>query len=204
MQTNTTVIKTPKVFTATFMSRVSILAILGFLLMLFQVRLPFCPPFMEFDLGDLPAVVGTLVMGPVAGIWIQFIKNVIKVIVNGNSGGVGELVNFILGIIYIIPIGLMHKKFKNFKGFAIGALIGSILLVIMGCLINYFIMIPVYAKIYGVPLEEIINMVSSVNGLVVDLKSLVLYSIAPFNIVKAIILGVFGYFMYKLVVPFVK
>lgn len=196
--------KNTRVITTSFMTKVSVLAILGFLLMLIQVKIPFCPPFMEFDLGDLPAVVGTMVLGPIAGIWIELIKNLIKCVFNSSTAGIGEFANFIMGIAYVIPIGYFYKKNKNVKGFLIGTIIGSILMTISACILNYYLLIPVYTTIFGMPLESIVSMTTAVNGFVVDLKTLIFYSVAPFNIFKAIVLSFLGYFMSKLVVPFVK
>lgn len=196
--------KKERILTTSFMTKVSVLSVMGFLLMMFQIKIPFCPPFMDLDLGDLPSVIGTLVLGTSAGIWIEFIKNLIYFFVKDSTAGVGELANFLVGIAYLIPIGLLHNKFKSFKSYLAGALIGSFFMVITACLFNYFVLIPVYAIMFGMPLDAIIGMTQEVNPIVTDLKTLIFFSVAPFNIVKAIILGVLGYFMYKLVIPFVR
>lgn len=193
-----------RIFTAKFITRVSILSVIGFLLMMIQIKIPFCPPFIELDLGDLPAVAGTIVLGPYAGVWIELIKNILAGVIKGSTGGVGEFANFIVGAAYVIPIGIFYGKYKSLKGYIIGAVIGSFLMIAVACVFNYFILIPFYAEVFGMPLDSIIKMTSAVNPFIGDLKSLIIFGIAPFNIIKSIVLGAFGYFMYKFVVPFAE
>jgi len=193
-----------KYMPASFLTKIAMLSVMGFLLMFLQILLPLCPPFMELDLGDLPALVGSLVLGPYAGIWVQLIKNLLKAIFNGNTGGVGEFANFIIGIAFILPVSILYKNKKCLKNYFIGVLLGTVLMILTSCIMNYFILVPVYASVFGLPIEQIISMTSNVNKYVIDLKTLIFYSVAPFNLFKSILLGILGYFMAKLVVPFVK
>jgi len=71
-----------------------------------------------------------------------------------------------------------------------GGLLGIVAMTIMGCIMNYFIMIPLYVTVYGMPLEQIIQMGTIINPRVTDLMTFVIWMIAPFNILKAGIMTV--------------
>lgn len=61
---------------------------------------------------------------------------------------------------------------------------------IMGCIMNYYIMMPLYATVYGMPLDAIIQMGTVINSKVTDLYTFVIWMIAPFNIIKAALMTV--------------
>ena len=61
---------------------------------------------------------------------------------------------------------------------------------IMGCIMNYYIMMPLYATVYGMPLDAIIQMGTLINSKVTDLYTFVIWMIAPFNIIKATLMTV--------------
>ena len=92
-------------FETSAMVKIGMLSGLGMVLMLLNFPLPIFPTFLKIDFSDAPALVGTFYMGPAAGVLIQLLKNILKVIVENNTGGVGELANFLVGTAYVIPLG---------------------------------------------------------------------------------------------------
>ena len=66
---------------------------------------------------------------------------------------------------------------------------------IVGCLSNYFIMLPFYSTI--MPIEAVIEMGAAINPVIVDKLSFVIWIIAPFNILKATIMSLLTLPMYK-------
>lgn len=179
------------------MVKIGMLSAVSIVLMMFELALPIFPSFLKMDVSDLPAIIGAVAMGPLAGILIEFIKNALHLF-KTSSAGVGEFANFIMGISLIIPIGFFYKKKKNLMSFVQGAVVGCILMVVMACAFNYYILIPAYAVAFGAPIEAFVEIANKVNSSVVDLKTLVFFAIAPFNVIKAIVVSVIGYPLCKL------
>ncbi|WP_308580289.1 ECF transporter S component, partial [uncultured Oribacterium sp.] len=80
-----------------FLAVTGILSAIAYILMWIEFPIPFLmPPFIKFDFSDFPALLAAFAMGPIAGISVELIKNVLHAFSSG-SFGVGELSNFILG-----------------------------------------------------------------------------------------------------------
>lgn len=162
--------------------------------------LPFIPPFLKFELSDIPAILGAFALGPAAGVGIEFVKNVIHFALGLNpTGGVGELANFIVGSALVIPAGIIYKKNKSKKSAIIGLAIGIVSMVIIAAIFNYTVLLPFYGKI--MPIQAIIDMSAAVNPWIVDMKSLVIYGIIPFNIFKGLIVSILTLLIYKRISP---
>lgn len=189
-------------FTTRTMVKVSILGVLGFVLMLLDFPLWFTPPFIKFDISDLPALLGAFALGPMAGVIIQLLKNILKVLLAGsNTVFVGELANFIVGSVFAYTAGLVYYKKKTFKNAIIGLVLGTLAMTVVISIANYFVMIPFYAKIYGIPLDQIISISGSLNKYVGDLRSLIIFAIVPFNLLKGFVTSLVTILLYKRVSP---
>lgn len=166
-------------------AKVGILSAIAYVLMFISVPLPIFPSFLKIDLSDIPAIFGGMSLGPIAGIAIVIIKNFLQGITASTTGGVGEFANVIIGGSYVLIICLFYRKWKNIKSVVAGGLVGIVAMTIMGCIMNYYIMMPLYATVYGMPLDAIIQMGTVINSKVTDLYTFVIWMIAPFNIIKA-------------------
>lgn len=96
---------------------------LAFVLQYLEFPIPIMPGFIKFDFSDLPALIGAFAYGPLAGVIVEFIKNLLHCTVT-QSFTVGELSNFILGAVFTATAGLIYKKNKSKKGAIIGAIVG--------------------------------------------------------------------------------
>lgn len=189
-------------FTTKTMVKISILGVIGFVLMLLDFPLWFTPPFIKFDVSDLPGLLGAFALGPMAGVIIQLMKNLLKILVAGsNTVFVGELANFVVGSVFAYTAGLIYYKKKTFKNAIIGLVAGTLAMTLVIAIANYYVMIPFYAKLYGMPLDKIIDMSSAVNRYVGDLKSLILFAIVPFNLLKGLVTSLVTILLYKRVSP---
>lgn len=179
------------------MVRISVLAVISFLLMLIEIPLFFTPEFLKIDISDLPSLVAAFAMGPLAGVIVELLKNILKIAIRGtNTVFIGELANFIVGSIYVVVSSYIYRKSKTKKSAVIGLVFGTISMAVVASIINYFVLIPLYAKLFGWPLEKIIEMAKAVNKFVVDLRTFVIFGVFPFNILKGILVGVLGYPLY--------
>ena len=187
------------------MVKVSILGAFSFLLMLFEFPLWFAPTFLKFDFSDVPGLIGSFALGPFAGVLVQLVKNLLNLAIEGtDTAAVGELANFIVGSIFVYTAGYIYHRNKTFKTAIIGMVLGTLAMTVVMSLANYFVMIPLYAKLFGWPIEDIVALGSAVNKYVVDFKTLILFAVVPFNIVKGIIVTLITTLLYKRVSPILK
>ena len=177
-------------------AQVGILAAISYLLRFFEVPLPIFPPFLRIDLSDVVAVFGGISMGPVAGFIIVVVKNLLQALTGSSTGGVGEFANILIAGRYVLMICIFCKKVKSYKNVLIGAVIGTIAMAIVGSVVNYYIMFPLYSKVM-IPMEVIIGMGTALNPKVTDLFSFMIWLIIPFNIVKGAIMTVVILPLYK-------
>lgn len=180
---------------------ITLMAVISFIIMFLELPLPIFPEFLKIDLSDLPALITGLAMGPVAGILVELLKNVLHLL-RTSSGGVGELANFLVGVALILPSSIIYSKKKDVKSLAVGLFAGILLMGVVGGLANYFILLPFYKNF--MPMEAIIGMANKVNPSVTDMTSLILYAIVPFNIIKGAVVTVFAVALHKRVAPLIK
>ncbi|MBE6083121.1 MAG: ECF transporter S component [Tissierellaceae bacterium] len=182
--------------------KVGILSAISFLLMIAEFPLWFAPGFLKMDLSEIPALLGAFALGPVAGILIEFMKNVLFIAIRGsNSMMVGEIANFIVGSIFVYISGIVYVKNKSRKNAIIGMILGTIAMTVFMSIANYYVMIPFYAKLYGMNLDSIVSMGTALNSNITDFKSLIAYSIVPFNLFKGAVVTLITVLLYKRLSP---
>lgn len=186
---------------AKFLSRVGVLTAIAFVLMYLQFPIAMLfPSFLQFDISEVPALLGTFSMGPLAGVIIVFLKNVLVYLIRGSfTGGVGELSNFIISAAWMIPVGLIYKNAKTKKNAVKGMVAGGLAMIVVAALSNYFVIIPLYAKI--MPIEAIIAMGAAVNPAISNVEMLILLGVTPFNIFKVTVVSLVTALVYKKVSP---
>lgn len=174
---------------------ISLLSAVAYVLMLLHFPIKFIG-FLELEFSDVPAIIGGILYGPAVGVIIELIKNLIKAITATTTGGVGELANFVICSAFVLPASILFRRMKG-KGRALVSFgVATISMVVVGALINYFIMVPLYAKVFG-GMDAVINLSSQMIPAIKDLGTIVIFGITPFNIVKGIILGIVSYYIYK-------
>jgi len=185
-----------KLFSTRNLAKMAILAALGAALMFFEVPLPFAPYFYEIDFSEVPILIGSFIMGPVAGVVMEFVKIMLKLALKGTwTFGVGDFANFLIGISFIVPTSIIYRKLRSTKGMIVACVCGTVSLVVIGAILNYFVLLPFYSQF--MPIEQIIQLGASVNAFVYDLKSLVLFATVPFNALKGILVSIITILIFK-------
>lgn len=180
------------------LTKIALLAAVAGVLMLFEAPLWFAPSFYKLDLSELAVMVGALSMGPAAGAMIELIKILLNFVLNGTiTGGVGEFANFLIGCSFVVPAAWIYRRQRNIKGMMLGMAAGIVCMVLLGSVINYYILLPVYATVFGQPLEFFIQMGNALNPAIVDLKTFILFAVAPFNLLKGIIISALTFLLYR-------
>lgn len=185
------------------MVKISVLGVISFILMFFEIPMPFlAPTFMKIDISDLPSLIGSFAIGPMAGVIIQLLKNVLNVLIEGSTtGGVGELANFVVGSAFAYTAGFVYYKKKTFGRAVVGLLLGTVIMTIIITLANYFIMFPLYAKLMGQDIQVFVDMGTAINKNITDLKTMMLISVVPFNLLKGVMITALTLLIYKRVSP---
>lgn len=183
-----------KIISTNMLVKVAILAAISYILAFISTPLPIFPSFLKIDISDVVSIIGGLSLGPVGGFLIVLIKNSLQML-NTTTAGIGEFANILIAGSYVIVISTLYKNKKELKSVIIGAIVGVILMTIIGCITNYYMLLPFYATV--MPMEAIIDAGSIINPKVVDLKTFVIYMIAPFNILKGTILSIIMLPTYK-------
>ena len=176
--------------------RVGVLAAIAFMLMFIKVPLAFiAPSFMSLDLSDVPALIGGFAMGPVYGVSIQLIKNLLK-LPTSSTGGVGPLSNFIVGGSFVLVSSLIYKKHKTLKRADIGLFFGILTMSALAMASNYYIIYPLYSRIM-IPMEQLIAMGTAISPRINSLETMIVFSILPFNLIKGTINALVTRLIYK-------
>ncbi len=162
-----------------------ILSAVAFVLQLIELPVPvLMPSFIKFDFSDLPALLGAFSMGPVCGILIELVKNILHTFVSG-SFAVGELSNFLLGAVFAGVAGTIYKLKKTKKGAMIASLVGAVCMAAASYPFNAFIVYPVYYNF--MPKETILAMYQAIIPSVSSVEQSLLLFNMPFTFVKGMI-----------------
>ncbi len=164
----------------------------------FQFPVPFAPPFYKVDFAETPILIGAFALGPVPGILMELIKNLIKIITQGTTTMyVGDLSNFICGCAFILPASMIYQKFRTRKmamwGMVVSILSGLTAAVISNC----FFILPLYANLMFGGMEPIISMGTAINPAITNIYTFVLFAVVPFNLLKFVLNASITALVYK-------
>jgi len=176
----------------------AMLGAVAYVLMFLEFPVPLIPGFIKMDFSELPALIASFAYGPLSGVAVCLIKNLIHLF-NTQSGGVGELSNFILGAVYVFIAGLIYKKLHNKKGALVGALAGAVVMALISVPSNYFIVYPVYTAF--MPMEAIIGAYKAINPNVNTLLDCLIMFNLPFTFIKGICSLIITVLVYKPLSP---
>ena len=180
----------------------AMLSAVSIVLMQFDFSVPFMPSFIKMDLSDLPALIGSFSMGPLYGVIIALVKNLLHLL-RTSTGGIGELSNFLLSALFVLPAGLIYQRNKTRKRAIIGAVVGAVCMAVCSVITNYFIVYPVYTAF--MPMETIIAMYQAILPKIKDgdlLSCLVIFNM-PFTFVKAMLSVAITLLIYKPLSPII-
>ena len=170
------------------------------LLMYLEFPIPIMPAFIKLDVSELPALLASFAYGPVSGIVVCLIKNLIK-LPSTSTAAVGELFNFVMGAVFVGTAGLVYKFHKSRKGAILGAAVGALVMALVSVPYNYFIVYPACVTFYHLPLEAIIGMYQAINPGVDGLLSCLLVFNLPFTFFKGALDAALCLLIYKPLSP---
>lgn len=166
-------------------------------LMVFELPLPFiAPSFYGLDLSEVPILVGSFALGPVAGAVMELVKILVKLVLKPTSTGfVGELANLTFGCAMVVPAGLIYRYRRTKKGAMTGLAVGTVVMTLVGIAGNALVMLPFYSNF--MPLDTIIAAGAAINPAVSNVWTFAVVCVGPFNVVKGIIVSLITVLVYK-------
>lgn len=163
------------------------------------------PEFYKLDFSELPAMIAGFAFGPVAGVLVEFIKELVKLVLKGTSTAfVGDLANFLIGCMLVLPASVIYQFKKSRRTAVIGCVAGTLVMTLFGTWFNAVYLLPAFSKLYGIPIDVILGMGTAINPGVKDLTSFVVLMVAPINIIKGVGISVLTMLIYKKVSPIIK
>ena len=181
----------------------AILSAVATVLMFISFSLPIIPSFIKLDFSELPALIAAFSMGPVSGVVVCFIKNLVNLTMS-TTGGAGELCNFLMGVTFVVPAGLLYKFRKDRWGALWGSLLGAVIMAAMSFPINLYISYPAYTVAYGLTIPQILGMYQAINPKVENLWQALWMFNMPFTFIKGMCSVVVTMLVYKKLSPLLQ
>ena len=183
------------------MTMTAMLSAIAFILMFFDFSVPVMPGFIKMDISDLPELIGAFAMGPVCGVAICLVKNLLHLFMT-TTGGVGELSNFLLSACFVLPAGIIYRRHKGKRTAFFSASLGAVLMAGVSVITNYFIVYPVYY--HFMPKNQILEAYQAIFGGVDSILDCLLVFNMPFTFAKGMLCVVITMLVYKYISPVIK
>lgn len=190
-----------KFFSATNIAKIGVFAALATVLYYFP-KFPIValfPSFLELNFSDIPALIGTFALGPVAGSLIVVVKILLKLPATSTMC-IGELSDLVCGLALVIPAGIIYKRRRTFRGALLGLLAGTVCSVGLSVLSNRFVILPAYINVMGFGVEAIVGMLRPLFPAVTADNLYAYYlplSVVPFNLLRCLIAAIVTLLLYK-------
>ena len=183
------------------MTLTAMLAAIAVILMYMEIPVPFMPGFIKLDISDLPALFGSFIYGPVCGVLICLVKNVLHSFAT-NTMFVGEISNFILGCAFVVPAGAIYKRKRDRKGAILASLTGTVAMSLLSIISNYFFVYPIYYNFMSkdMILKAYQAIFPGVNSI---LQALIVFNV-PFTFLKGMICVVLSWLLYLPLAPIMR
>lgn len=183
------------------MVQIAMLGAVAGVLMNLEFPIPFlAPPFYQMDFSEVPVLVGTFAMGPVAGMLVELVKILVHLVTKGTAtAGVGDVANFLMGCAFLLPAGIIYRfgNKKSRKHAIIGMAVGTVTMAVFACFVNAFVLLPMYGKAFGMPVEAFIEMGGAVHSAVDNLFTFAVLIVGPFNLFKGVVISLIVFLIYK-------
>ena len=185
-----------------YISYTAIFSAISGVLMVMEIPLFFAPGFYKLDISEMPVLICTFYLGPVAGVTAELLKVMVKLLIKGTSTAfVGDFANFVVGCSFILPASIIYHAHPGKKTAIVGMGVGTLVLTVFGSLFNGFYLIPKFAVLFGMPMDAIVAMGTKVNAAITDVWTLVAFAVVPFNLVKGVAVSALTFLLYKRISP---
>lgn len=187
-----------KVSATKFITVCGMFGALAGILMLLEIPVFFAPSFYKIDLSELPVMIGGMYLGPVAAVIIELVKILLKLVLKGTTTAfVGDFANFAVGCSLVLPAVIVYHTRKNRTRALVGLVTGTLVMTVFGTLFNAWYLLPAFSKLYGIPMDALIEMGTAVNPRIHDITTFVIFSVGPLNLLKGVVISILTLLLYK-------
>ena len=183
-------------------TRVGVMAAIGGVLFTIP-GIPVFPPIYKLDFSSVPVLLTGFSIGPIPALFVLIIKDLIGLLTS-SSGGVGELADFMTCAALLLPSSILYQRRRTFRIALTGLAVGVAAMAAVGALVNWFIMIPFYVNVMGMPIDTVVGMMGKIIPAIDSLPKLILMATVPFNLIKGIVLTLVTVILYKRLSPLLK
>ena len=123
---------------------IALFSALSFVVSLFEFPIFPAASFLKLDFSAVFILLGGFMYGPVAGVIICAVKELIRFIMGSSTGGIGEIANFlVITSLIVIPTVVYHFK-KGLPVVIITLILGIFTMTAAAMVSNRLIMFPLY------------------------------------------------------------
>lgn len=180
---------------------IAMLSAIAIILSYLEFTMPLTPEFAKMDFSDLPALLASFAYGPLAGLGVEVIKNIMGLF-STSTGGIGELANSVIGAAFVVSAGMIYNIKKSRKYALIGMLVGSVVMGIAAAIMNYTVLLPLYTVF--LPMDQIIAIFAEFIPFIKTKFDVCLYSAFPSTVFKGIVVSAITFLLYKHLSPVLK
>ncbi len=199
--------KPEKLFSTRKVVMIGMFSAVSTVLMMFELPLPFAPSFYKLDFSEVPILIGGFAFGPAAGVMMEFVKILLKLLVKGTSTAfVGELANFAVGCSLVLTSSVIYTLHKTRKQAVLSLVAGTLVMSIFGTAFNAIYLLPAFSALYGMPMDVLLAMGTAVNPLAKEgsIVSFVVACVLPLNLIKGAVDSLLTLLVYKKISPILK
>ncbi|NLW78318.1 MAG: ECF transporter S component [Ruminococcaceae bacterium] len=155
-------------------------AAMAYVLMLVSHVIPKVSGFLQFDLKDIPIIIGGFIFGPLASLAISVVVSLIEMITISTSGPIGLVMNILSSCAIACTAAIIYKKWQSIKGAVVGLVVGVLVMTSVMLLWNW-LMVPLYTP--AVSREAVAGMLMPI--------------FLPFNLIKGGVNAALTLLLYK-------
>lgn len=162
--------------------KIALLGAMAIVLMMFEFPMVPLFPWLKVDISEVPVLMGAFAFGPMAGVLIEVVKILLNFVVTGTmTFGVGELANFIIGISFVVPAAYIYHRNKSKRNAIIGMIVGTISVNVFAIFANIYLLLPAFGMTF----------------VGAELVQYVVVGLLPTNTVKAVVVSLVTFIVYK-------
>lgn len=181
---------------------IAMMSAIAIIMNLFSFETPLFPTFYKLDFSEIPILIVSFYLGPVAGVTSELLKVLLNILINGTKTAfIGEFANFAIGCSFVLPAALFYRVIHSKKGAYIAVGVGTAFLVVFSLLFNALYLLPAFADFYNRDLEDIIKMGTKINSNIDSISTFLIFATLPVNLIKGVVCSVVTVIIYK---PFSK
>lgn len=184
---------------------IAMLSAIAIVVYYLDFNVPLMPAFIKLDLSNVISLIAAFALGPISGVSVCLIKNLVHLLIKGLSTtyGIGDIFDFVTSAVFALVAGLIYLKMKNKKGALIGCAVGTVVYSAISLPLNLFIVYPIYAAAFG-GMDAIIGMYKEILPSVDSLFGALAIFNLPFTFIKGILCSVVTIIIYKPLSPVIK